>query len=95
MTPFEDLIINGPKNIYEIVALTQDREKAILFLLDVIQFKENIITIQETIIKQELGEGWWRMYADHLTQEGPEDYGISTFGKGVISEEINQSDILI
>jgi len=95
MTTFENLIIKEPKDIYEIAALTLDRETAILFLLDVLKYYHSKSEILTKIINQELGEGWWTMYQDQLTQEEPEDYDLSVVVKQGLDEGISQVDIPI
>ena len=65
---FDEIGQSGPKDIYEKVAVSQDAELAMEFLVRECQSKDRMIHLLAQIIHHEVGEAWWQQYADQLGQ---------------------------
>jgi len=68
----EQIAQTGPKDIYELIALTTDGEIAAEFFVRELQEKDRKILLLSRLLHQELGNGLWDQYAqDVLNNQFP------------------------
>jgi len=77
MSYLDEIAHCGPKDIYEKAVLSLNTSDALEFLLLEVQHKQRLVKILSTFLKQELGESWWQMYADHIVSQGRDMVGVS------------------
>jgi hypothetical protein len=56
----------GPKDIYEKATLALYVSDALEFLVSECQQKDRLISIMAKLLRNEAGEDWWHLYADHI-----------------------------
>jgi hypothetical protein len=65
----DEIVMVGPKDIYERAILVLDAKDALEFCLAELRHKDSLIKILTTILKQEVGDDYWQRYLDDLRQE--------------------------
>jgi hypothetical protein len=76
MAWLDEIAHSGAHDIYEMAILSLDAPQAVEFLVQECQSKDRLIKILSTILKQESGDNWWQMYAEHIANPVPELYAV-------------------
>jgi hypothetical protein len=66
----DEIAHSGAHDIYEMAVLSLAAPQAVEFLVQECQSKDRLIKILSTILKQESGDTWWQMYAEHIANPG-------------------------
>ena len=62
----EELQNSGPRDIYEITALTHDTAEALEFLVRACQQKDQLIQLLARPLRNEAGDGYWQRYVNQV-----------------------------